>query len=137
MRARPSAEVNSVMISPQPDCWLLIAASTSAESDSRLKRLALRMKRRKTVSVTPAMGARTVAGATSTPPMDTEAGTRAAVGIACSIGLSQFFFIASPFLRKSPRAGGGFRNFPWLAILLRGWLRFGVFAAEALDPARR
>jgi hypothetical protein len=33
------------------------------------------MKRRKTVSVTPAMGASTVAGAISTPPIRTEAGT--------------------------------------------------------------
>jgi hypothetical protein len=33
------------------------------------------MKRRKTVSVTPAMGARTVAGAIPTPPMDKDDGT--------------------------------------------------------------
>src|SRR5258708_34942258 len=49
MRSTPSAEVNSVMIRPHPP--------------------RLRMKRRKTVSVTPAMGARTVAGAIWTPPM--------------------------------------------------------------------
>src|SRR5712692_8851826 len=41
--------VNSVMISPQPP--------------------RLRIKRRNTVSVTPAMGARTVAGATETAPI--------------------------------------------------------------------
>src|SRR5882757_4160591 len=35
----------------------------------------LRMKRRKTVSVTPAIGARTVAGAISMPPMERAAGT--------------------------------------------------------------
>ncbi len=55
--------------------------------------LALRMKRRKTVSVTPAMGARTVAGATVTLPICTEAGTRVPLGMGCSIGLSQCFFI--------------------------------------------
>src|SRR6185437_7312725 len=93
MRDKPSAEVNSVIISPQPDRWLLIAASTFAESDSRLNRLALRMKRRKTVSVTPAMGASIVAGATWMPPIETHAGTHALAGIACSIGLSQFFFM--------------------------------------------
>ena len=49
LRSTPSAEVNSVMISPQPP--------------------RLRMKRRKTVSVTPAMGARTVAGAIGTLPI--------------------------------------------------------------------
>ena len=51
----PSADVNSVMISPHPP--------------------KLRMKRRKTVSVTPAMGASTVAGAMRTPPIITEEGT--------------------------------------------------------------
>src|SRR5689334_5294741 len=37
----------------------------------------LRIKRRKTVSVTPAIGASTVAGAISTPPMDRRVGTSA------------------------------------------------------------
>src|SRR5216684_8142162 len=55
MRSTPSAEVNSVMIKPQPP--------------------RLRMKRRKTVSVTPAMGARTVAGAIWTVPRETVVGT--------------------------------------------------------------
>ena len=51
MEARTPCElVNSVMISPQP--------------------LRLRMKRRKTVSVTPAMGASTVAGAMLTGPIE-------------------------------------------------------------------
>ena len=45
----PCELVNSVMIRPQPP-WL-------------------RIKRRNTVSVTPAMGASTVAGATRTGPM--------------------------------------------------------------------
>ena len=42
----------------------------------------LLMKRRKTVSVTPAMGASTVAGATRTLPMRISAGTRAVCGMA-------------------------------------------------------
>ena len=54
-RRTPSAEVNSVMISPQPP--------------------SLRMKRRNTVSVTPAMGARTVAGEIATEPIWTVRGT--------------------------------------------------------------
>ena len=53
--------------------------------------LAFLMKRRKTVSVTPAMGARTVAGAMVTLPMVKLAGTRACAGIACSAGESHFF----------------------------------------------
>src|SRR5208282_456932 len=51
----PSAEVNSVIIRPQPP--------------------RLRMKRRKTVSVTPAMGASTVAGAIGTLPIFKDEGT--------------------------------------------------------------
>src|SRR5271156_6069033 len=51
------------------------------------------MKRRKTVSVTPAIGARTVAGAISIPPILKDAGTRACSCMACSRGLSQVFFI--------------------------------------------
>src|SRR6185503_6516296 len=51
----PSAEVNSVMISPHPP--------------------RLRMNRRNTVSVTPAMGASTVAGAMRTFPMVNQEGT--------------------------------------------------------------
>jgi len=59
-RRTPSAEVNSVMISPQPP--------------------RLRMKRRKTVSVTPAMGASTVAGAISTLPICKRSGTAKRAG---------------------------------------------------------
>src|ERR1700690_1980865 len=55
----PSAEVNSVMISPHPPRF--------------------RIKRRKTVSVTPAMGASTVAGAIRTFPIVKHEGT----GTAC------------------------------------------------------
>ena len=54
------------------------------------------MNRRKTVSVTPAMGARTVAGCTATGPRRTSAGTRTTAGIACSLGLSQAFFTVKP-----------------------------------------
>jgi len=54
--------------------------------------LRFRINRRKTVSVTPAMGARTVAGAISTVPRRTLAGT--GTSVACSgrefAGLSQY-----------------------------------------------
>ena len=53
--ATPWEDVNSVIRSPQPVWW--------------------RMRRRKTVSVTPAMGARTVAGWTHTGPMMNWGGT--------------------------------------------------------------
>ena len=90
------------MIKPQPDCWLLIGASTrcrsSAGNKSPEKTLALRINRRNTVSVTPAMGASTVAGATVTPPIVTDAGTRAEDGMLCSSGLSQFFFMETFFM---------------------------------------
>src|SRR5208337_836438 len=57
----PSAEVNSVMIKPHPPRFL--------------------MKRRKTVSVTPDMGASTVAGEIATFPILNDAGnTRASAG---------------------------------------------------------
>jgi len=71
----------------------MVASTDAAESLPVVKTLALRMKRRKTVSVTPAMGARTVAGATVTLPICTDAGTRTPCGMACSCGLSQCFFI--------------------------------------------
>ena len=59
------------------------------------------MKRRKMVSVTPAMGASTVAGRTSTGPIEKDAGTRAGTGSppvsAESRGLSiQCFFMDLP-----------------------------------------
>src|ERR1700677_3579074 len=102
MRDRPSAEVNSVMIKTHPDCWLLIGASTRRRASPLscpLKTLALRMKRRNTVSVTPAIGARTVAGATNTLPISIEAGTRAISGMLFSRGLSQFFFMETFFIK--------------------------------------
>ena len=48
------------------------------------------------MSVTPAIGASTVAGRTATAPSRTSAGTRASAGIACSTGLSQSFFTVNP-----------------------------------------
>src|ERR1039457_4721325 len=98
MRERPSAEVNSVMMRPQPDCWLVVAVSMTSvrEADSSPstslrvrndksfvaaeKRLAFLMKRRKTVSVTPAMGASTVAGAMRTLPRGETGGERGGPG---------------------------------------------------------
>src|SRR6266481_1709415 len=59
----PSAEVNSVMINPHPP--------------------RLRIKRRKTVSVTPAIGASTVAGATRTLPIITDEATGTTCVAAC------------------------------------------------------
>ncbi len=82
MRERPSAEVNSVMMRPQPECSLVVSVSTSTGCAGLENMLAFLMKRRKTVSVTPAMGASTVAGAMRTPPMCSSAGTRAVCGMA-------------------------------------------------------
>jgi len=79
------------MMRPQPDCWFDCVTSTSVECDAVVNWLAFLMKRRKTVSVTPAMGARTVAGAILTLPMVKLAGTRVCSGMACSAGESQRF----------------------------------------------
>ena len=68
----------------------------SIPSIPAVNKLAWRINRRKTVSVTPTMGARTVAGATTTGPMRISAGTRALAGIWCSAGLSQFFLTVKP-----------------------------------------
>src|SRR5271157_5462205 len=65
----PSAEVNSVIIRPQPP--------------------RLRMKRRKTVSVMPAIGASTVEGRISMVPSVTDEGTRASGGAVRGAGLSK------------------------------------------------
>src|SRR4051794_13797906 len=82
----PSALVNSVMTSPQP--------------------VRLRMNWRKTVSVTPAMGARTVAGAISTAlvasgaSMGKVAGTRTPAGISLvAAGFSQYLRIRRTAIR--------------------------------------
>src|ERR1700735_1608968 len=148
MREKPSAEVNSVMMRPEPDCWLETSASTvGVESALSLNTLALRMKRRKTVSVTPAMGASTVAGATGTLPIWKDAGTRAPWGMVCSIGLSQCFFNEPPYFFSEPLYPGSWvderkpprwrrlRRFRLAAILLGCGLRLGILAAEALDTA--
>jgi hypothetical protein len=51
------------------------------------------MNRRKTVSVTPDIGASTVAGRISTPPIRTHSGTRAPRGGAAGVaGVSHFLF---------------------------------------------
>src|ERR1700741_5285892 len=103
MRLNPSAEVNSVMMRPQPETSFEVSMSTSlvipvdcvvecaaaaeygaAEEYAEYKDAFL-MKRRKTVSVTPAIGARTVAGAMRTLPMRSSAGTLASAGISRSI----------------------------------------------------
>ena len=89
--------------------------------------LALRMNRRNTVSVTPAIGANTVAGATSTPPISIDAGTRATAGMLFSRGLSQFFFMETFFIRLPHNKGLRCRR-P-LFETNRGYL-----AAEALAP---
>ena len=91
----PSADVNSVMISPHPP--------------------KLRMKRRKTVSVTPAMGASTVAGAIRTFPIVREEGTGCvAAGDPPAPGpeLSQYlrtslFYLSSK--KQSPRQSRGLK----------------------------
>ena len=81
----PSAEVNSVIIRPQPP--------------------RLRMKRRKTVSVMPAMGASTVAGRISTLPIDTDAGTRASAGALRSGGNIEELVHASIVIERSATKG--------------------------------
>src|ERR1700759_1284991 len=109
------------MMRPQPDCWLDISVSTVATaSPAGVKRLALRMKRRKIVSVTPAIGARTVAGRTSTGPMAKRAGTRvgaASRGVApelCGLSIQCFFigaFVSDKCMQvKRPPAGGLFES---------------------------
>src|SRR5579884_358979 len=67
----------------------------------------LRMKRRKTVSVTPAMGASTVAGVIRTGPICKESGTTADAdcGVRVSPGLSQNFFTKLFYLRGSGELG--------------------------------
>src|SRR5580692_2056808 len=125
MRLSPSADVNSVMINPHPDCAFVIDASicdsptelcvsptdlgaphldsemweaglASTPNSAWENKLACRINLRNTVSVTPAIGASTVAGRTTTEPSRTSAGTRDSVGIACSTGLSQSLFTVKP-----------------------------------------
>src|SRR6266404_2272782 len=83
-------------------------------------KLALRINRRKTVSVTPAIGARIVAGAILTLPIWRDSDTRAPCGTTVVLaGFSQNFFLGLC----------GFRCFGLAGIGL------GVFAAEALDAS--
>src|SRR5882757_8590900 len=92
--------------------------------------LALRMNRRNTVSVTPAIGANTVAGATSTPPISIDAGTRATAGMLFSRGLSQFFFMETFFIRL-PHDEGLRRRRPSFETS-RVYLAAGALVASAL-----
>src|SRR5438477_3037552 len=62
----------------------------AAESTAECRKLALRMKRRKTVSVTPAMGARMVAGAMRTLPIWTDCGIAAGSAARPETGVSQY-----------------------------------------------
>src|ERR1700733_10598597 len=141
MRDRPSADVNSVMINPQPDCWLLIGVSTRCLADSTfpVKMLALRMKRRNTVSVTPAIGASTVAGETVTPPISTDAGTRAEAGMGCSRGLSQLFFMEIFFMAYAvdvSRSRSSFCGFLPRKTTPRDLCQFTVIAKLALNATK-
>src|SRR5262249_35785022 len=71
---------------------------TAMSSLGLVTKLALRMKRRKTVSVTPAMGARMVAGEMRTLPIWTDSGTFAPWGTATvAIGFSQNLCISSDY----------------------------------------
>src|SRR6476661_4026765 len=139
----PSAEVNSVMISPHPPKF--------------------RMNRRNTVSVTPAMGASTVAGAMRTLPIASEAGT----GTACVVcvarapspasgpELSQYlrtslFYLCPPKTKARKDRGGEIphssqkarRRVGHHGFLGTTWLPLGVEAVgnnfsnlvEALEP---
>jgi hypothetical protein len=120
----PSAEVNSVMISPHPPKF--------------------RIKRRKTVSVTPAMGASTVAGAIRTFPMVKDEGTgtaRVARAPSPATGpdVSQYlrtplFYLSSK--KKSPRKSRGWkiRENPWLKPY---FFAGSAFAGSALAYFRR
>src|SRR5204863_5434715 len=62
----------------------------AVESTAECRKLALRMKRRKTVSVTPAMGARMVAGAMRTLPIWTDCGMAADSAARPKTGVSQY-----------------------------------------------
>src|ERR1700722_15661829 len=116
------------MMRPQPDCWFEVTLSTLAGPSvwafgGVVNWLAFLMKRRNTVSVTPAIGASTVAGARWTLPMVKESGNpRAAAeapfssgGESALRGLSQnfctvrFYFLFpghTPPVLEAPRRGG-------------------------------
>src|ERR1051326_1678965 len=87
------------MMRPQVD----FTAEIAEDSEPSLKKLAFLIKRRKTVSVTPAMGARIVAGAMRTLPIWTDCGTVAATrtGGRSSRGPSQYFRILPIFMARA------------------------------------
>src|SRR2546423_11931776 len=114
----------------------------------------LRMKRRKTVSVTPAMGARTVAGVMGTLPIKRRTGTGARGGASRTASsepreLSQdlrtnLFYL--DWQTKALAFGEGsisvYPRNPWQKLVLctsfglagrSRWSILGVLAAEALD----
>src|SRR5438270_682594 len=118
----------------------------------------LRMKRRKTVSVTPAMGARTVAGEMVTLPILRTLGTRfwgrtwhsgaagrSRAGVPAPHSsapheLSQNFFTSLFYLPPSSESPRRWRGLKLIALVRRKWLFLGrfdfcVLAAEALDAA--
>ena len=84
------ASMPAVSSSPRP------SGEAALAPPQVVNKLACRINRRNTVSVTPAIGASTVAGVTTTVPRRTSAGTRASAGIACSLGLSQSFLTVNP-----------------------------------------
>src|SRR5207244_1309210 len=146
----PSADVNSVMISPHPP--------------------RLRINRRNTVSVTPAIGASTVAGAISIPPIETDEGT-ASVATACvetdcvetgdspvgpelyhNFRTVRFSFPSSPCPSKTnppPKRGPIFLFYQCKSVKIRGLLLrrssprrsrrvlLGILPPETLHPPRR
>src|SRR5438067_12620345 len=68
----------------------------AVESTAECRKLALRMKRRKTVSVTPAMDARMVAGAMRTLPIWTDCGIAAGSAARPETGVSQYLRMLGP-----------------------------------------
>src|SRR5690349_22523083 len=89
-----------------PEFWTSpdIFCGGSITSWALRTKLAWRMKRRKTVSVTPAMGASTVAGAMETLPICRDSGTRASSGTVIELaGFSQN-------LRIEQLANGNWQN---------------------------
>src|SRR5260370_33282451 len=87
------------MSRPQPDCSGGaddVSPGADIIASGFCIKLALRMKRRKTVSVTPAMGARIVAGAIWTSPIWRDSGTFPALGATLgSAGFSQNLCLCS------------------------------------------
>src|ERR1051326_7233260 len=72
------------MMRPQPDSWAVTSGSAVG------RKLTLRMNLRKTVSVTPAIGASTVAGAMRPAPIWKDDGTCTTGGAGRSTVVSQY-----------------------------------------------